>query len=169
MKHLAPRPQTRSFDFNILEIVGSKWKSRYVCQASIGRETSSPPPIIGLSECSVLPAAPDLKFTCRSIFQWLWIYESMAMLGVWSLVFFGIMAAAKLGGNSSCTRSNSQADKGRLYEQKPLHDVFCVAGMMLHIDISVWVLQKPEELCNVEWGVPKTISFRKKVPRIISK
>ena len=26
MKHLAPRPQTRSFDFNILEIVGSKWK-----------------------------------------------------------------------------------------------------------------------------------------------
>ena len=91
------------------------------------------------------------------------------MLCVWSLVFFGIMAAAKLGGNSSCTRSNSQADKGKLHEQKPLHEVFCVAGMMLQIDISVWVLQKPEELCNVEWGVPKTISFRKKVPRIISK
>ena len=55
------------------------------------------------------------------------------------------MAAAKVGGNSSCTRSNSQADKGRLHEQKPLDEVFCVAGMMLQIDISVWVLQKPEE------------------------
>ena len=85
-------------------------------------------------------------------------YESMAMLGVWSLVFFGIMAAAELGGNSSCTRSNSQADKGKLHKQIPLQ-----------IHISVWVLQKPEELCNVEWRVPKTISFRKKVPRIISK
>ena len=74
MKHLAPRPQTRSFDFNILEIVGSKWKSRYACQASIGRETSAPPPIIGLSECSVLADAPDLKFTCYSIFQWLRIH-----------------------------------------------------------------------------------------------
>ena len=80
MKHLAPRPQTRSFDFNILEIVGSKWKSRYVCQASIGRETSSPPPINGLSECSVLPAAPDLKFTCHSIFQWLRIHGNAQCL-----------------------------------------------------------------------------------------
>lgn len=65
------------------------------------------------------------------------------------------MAAAELGGNSSCTRSNSQADKGKLHEQKPLHEVFCVAGMMLQIDISVWVLQKPEEVCNFEWGGPK--------------
>ena len=71
MKQLAPRTQTRSFDFNVLEIVGSKWKSRYVYQASMGGETSSPPPIIGLSESSVLPDAPDLRFACRSIFQWL--------------------------------------------------------------------------------------------------
>ena len=66
------------------------------------------------------------------------------MLGVWSLVFFGIMAAAELGGNSSCTRSNSQADKGKLHKQIPLQ-----------IHISVWVLQKPEEVCNFEWGGPK--------------
>ena len=65
------------------------------------------------------------------------------MCSVWSLVFFG-MAAAKVGCRSSCTRSKYQGDQGKLPRAKK------TARRV--IDISVWVLQKPEELRNFEWG-----------------
>ena len=36
------------------------------------------------------------------------------MSSVWGLLFFGMIAAAKVGCRSSCTRSKSQADKGEI-------------------------------------------------------
>ena len=45
----------------------------------------------------------------------------MEMCGVWSFLFFGIMAAAKVGCKGSCTRSKSGLTKEKLPQQNPQH------------------------------------------------
>ena len=80
----------------------------------------------------------------------------MAIGSVWSLVFFGM--AAKVGCKSSCTRSKYQADKGKLHGQKPARGV---------LDISVRELQKPEELCNFEWGPKNHLIWKETAKNIL--
>ena len=124
--------QTKSFDFN------SSWdcrkqmesvEDRCVWQVSTGCKSCSPPLIIGLSECSALPAAvPGLKFNVLCLKPGL-LWHGMAPRWVVRQLLHQIKVSGWPG----------QITPGK----KPAHRV---------IDISVWVLQKPGELCNFEWG-----------------
>ena len=78
----------------------------------------------------------------------------MEMCGDWSLVFFGMMAAAKLGCRSSCTRSKSQLTRGKLREQNCQHEVYNLN----------FVFQTFTALS----GVPRSNSFGKQLRRVVS-
>ena len=138
--------QTKSFDFN------NSWdcrkhmevesvECRCVWQVSTGCKSCSPPLIIGLSECSALPAAvPGLKLTWHSIFQWLRIHGNVSCLKP-DLLWHGM--APRWVVRPLLHQIKVSGWPGQITRKKTAHRV---------IDISVWVLQKPEELCNFEWG-----------------
>ena len=83
----------------------------------------------------------------------------MEMRIVWSLVLFGIIAAAKVGCKGSCTRSESQADKGEWPEQNPQHiPAWSNLNFVLQDDVAnchALLLKKPEDLRSFERGSQK--------------
>ena len=76
------------------------------------------------------------------------------MCGGWSLLFLGMMAAARVGCRSSCTRSKSRLTRGTLPEQ----------NRIASIKYIVWTLSRTYTALS---GVPRNNSIGKQLPRVV--